>query len=132
MTQDFAVESQLAAIKHSYTNSSLASPPLSSLNFQIPVQTPNSYKLALEEMQKLLASSSTCSMCPSSNSSGRGIVNAFHLGQSYESQQKNLEVREGNFIIDNHVSMLLLVSIEVYQYFEVANALMVWTHFSFR
>lgn len=124
VTQDFATES-LGAKRYSNIDSLLASPPQSTLNIQTKIQTPNSCTLSPEVMQKLQGSSSTYNMHASSDGSDGGSANAFHLVQSCESQQTNLEVREGLFIIDIPVSMPLLVSIKVYQCFEEANALMV-------
>ncbi|KAK4747846.1 hypothetical protein SAY87_014432 [Trapa incisa] len=105
VTQDFAVESEspLAANQYFSANLFLVSPAQSSLNSQTPIQTPNSDILSPEKMPMLLRLSSTYSMHPSSYCPGGGHANAFHLGQTYESQQQDLEVT-GDFASESQLA----------------------------
>lgn len=107
VTGDLANE-LLAATQSSDIDSLLdsffASPLPPTSNSQALMPPSNSYLPFPEEMQMLPNLSSVRNMHASSDSSEGGNPTAFRFGESHESQQTNLQVRDGHFVKKKFIS----------------------------
>lgn len=102
VTQDFATEAPVATQSsgiNSLLDSFFVPPPQSILNSQTPILPPKHYLWSPEEMRMLGELSSICNVHPSSVSSEGGNPSVFHVDKSIESEQTNLEVRDGHYLV---------------------------------